>query len=205
MQVIIHDNQPAFCTGLITILLSHYTKWSIREADHPSIFPTNKEDNVVDLFILRAEYLQQYSASSSAVRTTRPNPKIIAITEENSAVTIAGCRVLGADTTLLRSAASATIISTVGSIISTAGSMLSPGQCDRDPTQSAFLAGAQGASIFSPRQLEVLHLLDKGQSNKLIARNLGLSLSTVKVHLGAVYRALGAQSRIEAVVLGRTL
>lgn len=60
--------------------------------------------------------------------------------------------------------------------------------------------GDTGAAALTPRQLEVLHLLAKGWPNKLIARQLGLSEGTVKVHLLAIFRALAARNRTEAVV-----
>ena len=41
----------------------------------------------------------------------------------------------------------------------------------------------------------------RGQSNKLIARALGISDGTVKQHLNAVYRELAVNSRTEAVYL----
>jgi DNA-binding NarL/FixJ family response regulator len=50
------------------------------------------------------------------------------------------------------------------------------------------------------RQLEVLALLARGLPNKLIARELGLSEGTVKVHLLAIFRALDVRNRTEAVV-----
>jgi DNA-binding NarL/FixJ family response regulator len=50
------------------------------------------------------------------------------------------------------------------------------------------------------RQREVLALLARGLPNKLIARQLGLSESTVKVHLLAIYRVLAVRNRTEAVV-----
>lgn len=50
------------------------------------------------------------------------------------------------------------------------------------------------------RQQEVLALLARGLPNKLIARELGLSESTVKVHLLAIYRVLSVRNRTEAVV-----
>ncbi len=52
----------------------------------------------------------------------------------------------------------------------------------------------------TPRQTDVLHLLLKGQPNKLIARELGLSVETVKDHVAAVLRALGVSSRTQAVI-----
>jgi len=51
----------------------------------------------------------------------------------------------------------------------------------------------------SPRQVEVLRCVIRGDSNKLIARKLSLSESTVKQHLSAVLRTVGARNRTEAV------
>jgi len=53
----------------------------------------------------------------------------------------------------------------------------------------------------TPRQKHVLHLLTQGMSNKLIARELGVSVETVKDHVAAVLKALGVASRTQAVVV----
>lgn len=50
------------------------------------------------------------------------------------------------------------------------------------------------------RQKEVLNELLKGQSSKEIARSLGIAEGTVKIHLAAIYRALGVRTRAEAIV-----
>jgi DNA-binding NarL/FixJ family response regulator len=52
----------------------------------------------------------------------------------------------------------------------------------------------------TPRQTEVMALLLKGLPNKLIARELNLSVETVKDHVAAVLRALGVSSRTQAVL-----
>ena len=52
----------------------------------------------------------------------------------------------------------------------------------------------------TPRQTDVLALLLQGNPNKLIARELGLSVETVKDHVAAVLRALGVSSRTQAVL-----
>ncbi len=78
-------------------------------------------------------------------------------------------------------------------------------------TQSAPLGpGARAASHqqvpplesigLTPRQSEVLALLLKGLPNKLIARELKLSVETVKDHVAAVLRALGVSTRTQAVL-----
>ena len=56
-------------------------------------------------------------------------------------------------------------------------------------------------SELTPREGEILALLAEGQSNKLIARNLGISDGTVKLHVKAILRKLGVHSRVEAAVL----
>ena len=53
----------------------------------------------------------------------------------------------------------------------------------------------------TPRQTEVLALLLKGQPNKLIARELNLSVETVKDHVAAVLRSLGVNTRTQAVMV----
>jgi DNA-binding NarL/FixJ family response regulator len=62
-----------------------------------------------------------------------------------------------------------------------------------------------GASIgeLTPRQLDVLRLLMRGEPNKLIARELGLTEGTVKIHIAAILRTLQARNRTEAVVRAR--
>jgi len=53
----------------------------------------------------------------------------------------------------------------------------------------------------TPREQEILCLLAEGQSNKVIARNLGISDGTVKLHVKAILRKLSVHSRVEAAVI----
>jgi len=53
----------------------------------------------------------------------------------------------------------------------------------------------------TPRQGEVLGLLLQALPNKLIARQLNLSVETVKDHVAAVLRALGVSTRTQAVLV----
>lgn len=56
-------------------------------------------------------------------------------------------------------------------------------------------------SELTPRETEILGLLAEGQSNKTIARNLGISDGTVKLHVKAILRKLEVHSRVEAAVM----
>jgi PAS domain S-box-containing protein len=55
----------------------------------------------------------------------------------------------------------------------------------------------------TPRQVEVLHLLEQGRSTKQIADELHLSTETVRNHIRRLFRALGVHSRLEAVAVAR--
>jgi DNA-binding NarL/FixJ family response regulator len=72
---------------------------------------------------------------------------------------------------------------------------------NQEATDSGFQTQPSLASLgLTPRQTDVLALLLKGHPNKLIARELGLSVETVKDHVAAVLRALGVSSRTQAVL-----
>jgi DNA-binding NarL/FixJ family response regulator len=74
---------------------------------------------------------------------------------------------------------------------------------DRAPAAAAPAASPQAWAELplTPRQRGVLDLLARGLSNKEIARELNVSVDTVKDHVAAVLKALGANSRTQAVLI----
>lgn len=66
-------------------------------------------------------------------------------------------------------------------------------------------AAAELKSKLTPRQSEVLALMAEGLPNKTIARRMGLSESTVKIHVSAILRELGAKNRTDAVRLAANI
>jgi two-component system nitrate/nitrite response regulator NarL len=61
-------------------------------------------------------------------------------------------------------------------------------------------AGSTKEELLTMREREVLECLADGLNNKTIARNLGISDTTVKVHVKNVLRKLNLTSRLEAAV-----
>lgn len=66
-------------------------------------------------------------------------------------------------------------------------------------------AAAARSLGLSPRELDILDRLAAGESNKEIARRLGISPNTVKTHVARVYDKLAVQRRIQAVEKARFL
>ena len=56
-------------------------------------------------------------------------------------------------------------------------------------------------STLTPREREIIEHLAFGQSNKVIARELGITDGTVKLHVKAILRKLEVSSRVEAAVI----
>jgi DNA-binding NarL/FixJ family response regulator len=101
-------------------------------------------------------------------------------------------------------------------------SLLGPGQAHTAERTGSPAADAQHTGLqphhrhlmenLSPRQQEIMRLVYRGWTNKMIARELGVAEGTVKVHLSVMFRALCVHNRSAAIALingwletGRTL
>jgi PAS domain S-box-containing protein len=71
----------------------------------------------------------------------------------------------------------------------------------RPPGEAADAPAARRG--LTPRQQEVLTLLEQGASTDEIAAGLGIARETVRNHVRGVLRALGARSRLEAIAASR--
>ena len=65
---------------------------------------------------------------------------------------------------------------------------------------SSWVAPGELFMPLSPREMEILHLITKGMSNKEIARQLGISHQTVKNHMTSILRKLSVNDRTQAAV-----
>jgi DNA-binding NarL/FixJ family response regulator len=79
------------------------------------------------------------------------------------------------------------------------------GEVPIDPRVAGALLPGAGwdASPLSAREAQVLRLVARGLANKQVARELGISERTVKVHLGNVFRQLGVGDRTSAALWAR--
>src|SRR2546426_10101269 len=130
-----------------------------------------------------------------AVRGSLPDPSVLVLTADPSAVTLNAVARSGAVGHMTKGRGLTEVVESVRSAAS--GEILfAPSELQR-----LLLESAASRKIIEPltaRELEVLRLLASGTSTTAAAESLGISTATLRAHVQAVLRKLGAHSRLEA-------
>ncbi|SAK73386.1 transcriptional regulator [Caballeronia arationis] len=71
----------------------------------------------------------------------------------------------------------------------------------RFPEPVKLLRSAGRCTTLSPRQQQIMRCVHMGNTNKVIAKTLGISEGTVKIHLASIFQQLGAVNRAAAVAI----
>lgn len=144
----------------------------------------------------------QGTATVRAVREAAPALPLAVVSADEDPSVVTELLRLGVCGFIPKSDSADVIISAVRLIL--AGGTYVPsrlmGERSRHPNGGGDGNGGDAVPGLTARQLDVLRLLGRGLPNKLIARELGISEGTVKVHLLAVFRALEVRNRTAAVL-----
>jgi len=131
-----------------------------------------------------------------AIRGSLPDTAVLVLTADPSAVTLNDVARSGAVGHLTKERGFAEVVESVRS--AAAGEILfAPSELQRLLLESA--ATRKEIEPLTARELEVLRLLAGGTSTSSAAESLGISTATLRAHVQAVLRKLGAHSRLEAV------
>jgi DNA-binding NarL/FixJ family response regulator len=68
------------------------------------------------------------------------------------------------------------------------------------PSEIAMRVGERMLAQLTPREIEILHFLARGLSNKEIGAQLGVVEGTVKIHITSIFSKLGVSDRTQALV-----
>jgi DNA-binding NarL/FixJ family response regulator len=132
-----------------------------------------------------------------AVRVAQPQAAIVVLTGDPSAATLADVARSGAAGHLTKERGFSDVVVAVRA--AAAGEVLFSSSELQRLLLSERIEPATATEPLTPRELEVLHLLASGASTAAAAASLGISTATLRAHVQAVLRKLGAHSRLEAV------
>jgi len=130
------------------------------------------------------------------LRQAYPALRIVVLAEADDPATILACLAAGVHGYVLQSCSAPQLLRALE--IVEGGGVFAPAVLASAPRLAH--APRPAPSSLTERQRGVLRLLSAGRPTKSIARELGVAVGTVKVHLAAIYRALGATNRVEALV-----
>jgi two-component system, NarL family, nitrate/nitrite response regulator NarL len=82
-----------------------------------------------------------------------------------------------------------------------AGKLATAFRHEAESAATAAAAPPDPLGTLSPREREIVELIARGDSNKQIARELGIAETTVKIHVQHLLRKLDLDSRVQAAVL----
>ena len=211
MHTLIVDDHAFVCVGLKATLLDGLSDIKVSTAsDGAKALDILLNDSidlaVIDLFMPGGDGGFDFI---DTVCQTYPKLPIIVLSASENPAHIRKCLDIGAKGFVTKSAPKEILFTAITKVL--AGdryipSALLTAQGDGGRGNSDLQASADNVTqLLTERQLEILALISKGLSNKLIARELFLSENTVKVHVSAILRALSLSNRTQAGLVGQKL
>ena len=207
MNILLVDEETLFRSGMNYLLASLDSRPNVIEADGLAQARRVLASRTIDLVMLdlrisgfgKPERLER-------LREEFPGVPIVVLSAERDPTVIHRCMEHGAMGFITKHASHGELLAAIRLIV--AGGIYLPreasaahrrsGKSERHPSEAAVLAQ------LSARQREVLGYLLQGKPNKTISTEMDISPNTVKAHLSAIFRTLGARNRTEAVyVLNR--
>lgn len=204
MKILIADDCPLFRDGLNLRLLEIFPNAKTEQTSgfaNTIKFLQNQKD--VNLLILNAE--MQDMPWQEALKEIRRVSKalILIISTSADARTLKTILAAGADGYLSKRA-DADELSLALRLIKNGETYIS--QNNNSGVLLNNLSGTEsGLKTLTNRQSQVLDLIAQGKSNKQIAYDMGVSESTVKLHINALLRTLHVSNRTQAVVTAQKM
>ena len=201
MRALVADDHELFRSGLKQLLVDVLGAADVREAetlDQAIDILTNEGAGDLVLVDLRMPGMSGAEALA-ALRDGFPEAKIAVVSAWEERGEILAALGAGVHGYIPKSLPSTEIAEALRTILD--GRIYVPAAIGkREPGAPVAVAGSQdGQDKLTGRQKEVLNELLKGQASKEIARTLDIAEGTVKIHLAAIYRALGVRTRAEAI------
>ena len=206
MKLLIVDDHGLVREGLKAIVAQSDLQAHCLEAwDEASIWQQLTQHADVDLVLLDIQ-LPGVSGMELLQRIVRERPQlpIIMLSADHDSATVSQALQMGASGFMPKSSLNQVLISAIR-LVAAGGVYIPPEALLKSVAKTPNASAAKPAVSLEAlgltnRQIDVLRLLLKGMSNKLISRQVDLAEATVKIHIRGILRALNVTTRTEALV-----
>lgn len=199
-RLLLVDDHPMLRRGISELLSLEDDVEVVGEASNGQEALAFLENNDVDLVIL--DHKMPVLAGIETLREIKArniNTKTVLFTVSDSGEDVQEALKLGVDGYLLKDMEPELIIIDIRKILR--------GELVISPNLASILAQTLRtpsiediASNLTSRELQVIQMIAEGLSNKMIANNLDIAESTVKVHVKHILNKTGLRTRVEAAV-----
>lgn len=199
LSVLIADDHPVFRAGLSFAVGEALGDVVVREAGNVTTMHKLLDESPADLLLLDV-YFPGLNAQEDvkALRRAYPLMAILVVSMLTERSTAERLMRAGANGFVGKSAPPEKLTGGIREVMEGGRPLVLPAAGrGRQPTSTT-----NPVNALPPRQLEVLRLITLGLSNKEIARELDLSLSTVRGHVSALFQGLQVKNRAAAAGLG---
>ena len=202
MKILVVDDHPLYRSGVVYTLQNLPERVEVVECSSvEAAFERMDQGGPVDLMILDLQ-MPGYQGLDSvrAVRHRRPDVPVLVLSGSEDPAVVRECIDLGAFGFLPKSAAADAFHEALARVLS-GGVYLPPTSLSigSPATRAQQDAWSRLGARLTERQRQVLLGIVQGKPNKVIARDLGLSDTTVKSHVAHILDALVVSNRTEAV------
>jgi DNA-binding NarL/FixJ family response regulator len=195
IRVLSVDDHPLLRDGVAALIGNQTDMVLIAEASngHEALEQFRRHRPDVTLMDLQMPDMSGIDAMS-AIRGEFPDARIIVLTTHAGDVLVARALKAGAQAYLLKGLLRKELLETIRAVHA--------GQKRVSPEIAAEIAEHATDDALTPREIDVLRLIARGNANKIIAAELSLTEETVKSHIRNILSKLGANDRTHAVAIG---
>ncbi len=194
VRVLIADDHTIVRIGLVTLLNAEKDIEVVGEAKNGEMAVKEALRLEPDVIIMDLMMPKKDGAEATAeLREKLPSAKIIILTTFGASDGIAHALESGAAGALVKTADDDALVATIRAVAG--GETVISSEIKR------LLAENPPIPKLTPRQIEVLHSMTRGLTNRDIAKQLGIRQDRVDEHVAAILTKIGAANRTEAVAI----
>lgn len=194
IRILIADDHALFRCGIAALLEQHSDLLLVAEASNGRSAIEQYQQHRPDITLMDLQMNGMDGiATIEAIREFDAGARVIALTTYRSEVLVQRAMRAGVYSYLLKSMLVNELITTIYAVHG--------GQRHIPSEIAQMLSFSMPNEQLTRRELDVLSLAAKGNSNKMIANKLGIAEDTVKSYMSALFGKLGANDRTHAVVL----
>lgn len=205
MKILIADDHALFRDGLALRLEQIAPEAAILQAsNYAQIFKIIKSDNNISAIVLDIEMQDMpWFDALQEIRRTLPDTALIVVSASEDSRTIRSVMSTGAKGYIPKRSESK-VFDNAFKLVFDGGTYVPPILINNPPINN-LSTKSTGLKTLTNRQSQVLDLIAQGKSNKQIAYDMGVSESTVKLHINALLRSLHVSNRTQAVITAQKL